>query len=206
MLIFFYKNFLNEINLSDLILLFVCNLLILNTLNSYFMKNPVYSLILLIVNYSLAGLLFVYNGLVFIGLIFILIYVGAVSVLLIFTLMLLNLKNIYYKTENNKIYYVLLVFVFFTEIVFIAFCVKNYENSFFDYYLYTNWFKILFLKSDFVNIGYQLIIFNSELLIIVGLLLLIILVASVSMVISLKDSKKQEKHSQFKNYNKNIIT
>ena len=205
MFIFFYKNLLNGINLSDLILLFICNLLIINTINSYFMKNPIYSLILLIVNYSLGGLLFIYNGLAFIGMVFILIYVGAVSVLLVFTLMLLNLKTIYYKNESALNYYFLIAFVFIIEFISFYFCLKNYDISFFDYYLYTDWFKILFLKSDFVNIGYPLIIFNSEILIIVGLLLLVILVASVSMVITLKDSKKQEKYSQFKNYNKNIF-
>ena len=205
MFIFFYKNLLNGINLSDLILLFICNLLIINTINSYFMKNPIYSLILLIVNYSLGGLLFIYNGLAFIGMVFILIYVGAVSVLLVFTLMLLNLKTIYYKNERALNYYFLIAFVFIIEFISFYFCLKNYDISFFDYYLYTDWFKILFLKSDFVNIGYPLIIFNSEILIIVGLLLLVILVASVSMVITLKDSKKQEKYSQFKNYNKNIF-
>ena len=205
MFIFFYKNLLSGINLSDLILLFICNLLIINTINSYFMKNPIYSLILLIVNYSLGGLLFIYNGLAFIGIVFILIYVGAVSVLLVFTLMLLNLKNIYYKNESALNYYFLIAFVFIIEFISFYFCLKNYDISFFDYYLYTDWFKILFLKSDFVNIGYPLIIFNSEILIIVGLLLLVILVASVSMVITLKDSKKQEKYSQFKNYNKNIL-
>ena len=205
MFIFFYKNLLNGINLSDLILLFICNLLIINTINSYFMKNPIYSLILLIVNYSLGGLLFIYNGLAFIGMVFILIYVGAVSVLLVFTLMLLNLKTIYYKNESALNYYFLIAFVFIIEFISFYFCLKNYDISFFDYYLYTDWFKILFLKSDFVNIGYPLIIFNSEILIIVGLLLLVILVASVSMVITLKDSKKQEKYSQFKNYNKNVF-
>lgn len=205
MFIFFYKNLLNGINLSDLILLFICNLLIINTINSYFMKNPIYSLILLIVNYSLGGLLFIYNGLAFIGMVFILIYVGAVSVLLVFTLMLLNLKTIYYKSETTLNYYFLIVFVFIAEFISFFFCLKNYNISFFDYYLYTDWFKILFLKSDFINIGYSLIIFNSEILVIVGLLFLVILVASVSMVITLKDSKKQEKYSQFKNYNRNIF-
>ena len=183
----------------------MCNLLIINTINSYFMKNPIYSLILLILNYALGGLLFIYNGLVFMGLVFILIYIGAVSVLLVFTLMLLNLKTIYYKTESVSIFYFLIFFIFFVEFFSFFFCLKNYEISFFDYYLYTNWFKILFMKSNFVNIGYQLIVLNSELLLIVGLLLLVILVASVSMVITLKDSKKQEKYSQLKNYNKIII-
>ena len=170
------------------------------------MKNPIYSLIFLMLNYSIAGFLFVYSGLPFVGLIFVLIYVGAVSVLLVFTLMLLNLRSIYYKAEENFKFYNFISLIFLIEFLCFYVTLNNYDISFFDYYLYTDWFKILFIKSDFVNISYEIIIYNSEILVIVALLLLVILVASVNMVITIKDSKKQEKYSQIKNYNKNIIS
>lgn len=205
MLVLLYIYICEEIFVSDLLLFFFCNVLIYNAINSFFVSNPIHSLFILIMNYSIIGLLFIYNGLVFIGFIFMLIYIGAVSVLLLFTLMLLNLKFIYYKSINIKYMYYYLIFSLFIQFAFFFVLFKKNTVFFADNYLYINWFKIVFLKGDYVNIGYDLFYLNSSLILIIGLFLLSILIASVNIITPVKTSKKQEIHYQLKDYNKNIF-
>ena len=67
---------------------------------SYFVctcKNPVHSVLFLILVFcNAAGILFFFNA-EFLGLIFIIIYVGAIAVLFLFVIMMLRIKN---KEEN----------------------------------------------------------------------------------------------------------
>jgi len=69
---------------------------------SYFVctcKNPVHSVLFLILVFcNAAGILFLFNA-EFLGLIFIIIYVGAIAVLFLFVIMMLRIKN---KEENNS--------------------------------------------------------------------------------------------------------
>ena len=104
----------------------------------FFMKNPIYSLMLLILNYSLVSFIFIFNGVVFLGLVFMLVYVGAVSMLLIFTLMLLNLRIIYFKSSNIKNFYVAFYFVYAIQICLFVFINKKIKIFIFDDYVYIN--------------------------------------------------------------------
>ena len=67
---------------------------------SYFVctcKNPIHSVLFLILVFcNAAGILFIFNA-EFLGLIFIIIYVGAIAVLFLFVIMMLRIKN---KEEN----------------------------------------------------------------------------------------------------------
>lgn len=202
MFAFFYNYILKEIHLYDLIIIIILNLILINSIFSYFMKNPVYSLIFLILNYSLTGFLFIFNGLTFLGIVFMLVYVGAISILLLFVIMLLNLKSVYYKASNFYYAYFLLYLSFLVEIL-LLFLFSKKESFFFNTdYIYTNWFKLVFLKPDFVNVGYDLFVINSDILCFVGIFLTIIMVAAVNIVNGLKTSKKQERFVQLKSYKK----
>ena len=62
-------------------------------------KNPVHSVLFLILVFcNAAGVLFIFNA-EFLGLIFIIIYVGAIAVLFLFVIMMLRIKN---KEENGS--------------------------------------------------------------------------------------------------------
>lgn len=206
MLIYLFQNNLNFINYHIIFLFLSLNLILFNTIFIYFMKNPIYSLILLILNYLLAGFLFIYNGLVFIGLIYILLYSGAVSMLLVFTLMLLNIRTIYYKSISISYCYNFYFFLFFLSILFFIIIKKNTNIYYFDEYLYISWYNKVFLKSDFVDLGYEIFINNINLLLIISLFLTFILVASTSIINNYKISKKQDMFKQLKVNKKKITT
>lgn len=206
MLAYLLQNNLNFINYHIIFLFLSLNLILFNTISIYFMKNPIYSLVLLILNYLLAGFLFIYNGLVFIGLIYILLYSGAVSMLLVFTLMLLNIRTIYYKSISINYCYNIYLFVFFICIFFFIIIKKNTNIYYFDEYLYVSWYNKVFLKSDFVDLGYEIFINNINLLLIISLFLTFILVASTSIINNYKISKKQDMFKQLKVNKKKITT
>ena len=206
MLVYLFQNNLNFINYHIIFLFLSLNLILFNTIFIYFMKNPIYSLILLILNYLLAGFLFIYNGLVFIGLIYILLYSGAVSMLLVFTLMLLNIRTIYYKSISISYCYNFYIFIFSLSILLFVIIKKNTNIYYFDEYLYLSWYNKVFLKSDFVDLGYEIFINNINLLLIISLFLTFILVASTSIINNYKISKKQDMFKQLKVNKKKIAT
>src|ERR1700712_1455137 len=55
-------------------------------------KNPIISVIFLIVLFSVIAVYLIFVGLEFIGLAYLLVYVGAVSILFLFILMLINVR------------------------------------------------------------------------------------------------------------------
>jgi len=171
----------------------------------FYMKNPVYSLILLILNYSLVSFIFIFNGVIFLGLVFMLIYVGAVSMLLIFTLMLLNLRVIYFKASNIKNFYSVLYFIYFVQIFCFFLITKKVSLFIIDDYIYVNWFKTIGIKSDFIALSYNLFINNVDLVLFISVFLTFILIATTSIVSIFSKTKKQENFIQIKFYNKKII-
>ncbi len=76
-------------------------------------------------NYLIGGVFFILNNMVFLGLAFMLIYVGAVSILLLFTLMLLNLKTIYYKNTKKNHFFVVIYAFLVLEVFCFIFLFKN---------------------------------------------------------------------------------
>lgn len=171
----------------------------------FFMKNPVYSLILLILNYSLVSFIFIFNGVVFLGLVFMLIYVGAVSMLLIFTLMLLNLRVIYFKASNVKNFYTILYLIYFIQIFSFVLINKTANIYFIDDYIYINWFKAVGTKSDFIALSYNLFINNVDLVLFISVFLTFILIATTSIVSIFSKTRKQENFVQIKFYTKKVM-
>ena len=77
-------------------------LLLLSSIFVLISKNPVHSVLFLILCFcNAAGILFIFNA-EFLGLIFIIVYVGAIAILFLFVVMMLNVK-IY--SVDNLFYY-----------------------------------------------------------------------------------------------------
>lgn len=71
------------------------------------------------------SLLFVYLGAVLLGLLYFLVYIGAVAVLFLFSVMILDLKSLEYETDYSSFFH--LFVLFFT--LFCSFIVLFNENS-----------------------------------------------------------------------------
>ncbi len=144
-------------------------------------SNPIYSIIFLILVFCDAGCsLFLYNF-DFFGLIFIIIYVGAIAVLFLFIIMMLNikLKNNHSIKNFNSIFFIFFLSILF-GIFFFKFCEYYSKN---DLFIFKNNCIFLFL-DQFYNImvfGQYFYNFFNMFFILAGIILLIALIAAVTL-------------------------
>lgn len=197
---FFDKNLFN---INNFIFVLFSNFLCMNAVLSVYMKNPIFSLIFLIINYLIAASLMLLLGLQFLVFVFLLVYVGAISILLLFTLMLLNLKIIFYKNINYSYFIFLIITILFIQLL--LFISKYFFLSFNYVEIITeSWFSTIFFKNEIENFGFELFVTNKDLVFLSAIFLFLILVAAINIVVSVKYSKKQILDLQLKNVNKNI--
>ena len=103
------------------VLILVAGLLVITS------KNTVQSVLYLILVFLLCSLLFIYLGADFIGLIILIVYIGAIAVLFLFVVMMLNIRLL----ENSfdfSVYVpiiILLSLIFIFQIIFFFFNIFN---------------------------------------------------------------------------------
>lgn len=134
------------------ILAILCSLLIITV------KNPIHSILYLILTFcNISFILLIWN-VEFIAIIFLIVYVGAISVLFLFVVMMLNIKII----ELNEVFWryipigFLISSIFIVEIYIILFngnnCLFKYVNIFKD----MNIFYQLDLSTSLYNINVKM--------------------------------------------------
>lgn len=166
---------------------FFCLLLIFSGYLVSFSFNPIDSVIFLILSFCNASIiLFIFNS-EFLGLLFIMIYVGAVAVLFLFVIMMLNVKSEFQFNFN-----VSQVFLSFFFIIFLFFFLKRL-------FVFDEFFNKNFLELNilFVDCLYNIDILGQILynyffvcFLIAGFILLVSLIGSI--VLTLKFSSKQK--------------
>lgn len=90
-------------------------------------RNTVQSVLYLILVFLLCSLLFIYLGADFIGLIIIIVYIGAIAVLFLFVVMMLNIRLLE-NSFNFTIYIPILIFlslIFIFQVIFFFFNIFN---------------------------------------------------------------------------------
>jgi NADH-ubiquinone oxidoreductase chain 6 len=83
------------------------------------MKNPIWSILFLIILFAFVALYLIILGLEFIGLSYLIVYVGAVSILFLFILMLINIRVSELKNyTNNSIPLIIIMLFIFNDIYY----------------------------------------------------------------------------------------
>lgn len=100
----------------------------------FFSRNIIHVIILLLIIYVMTGIFFIMLNFDYLGYMFLIIYAGAIIILFIFVLMLIELKN--FKNKKNE-----------------------FNNVFFIFYIF---FFCLFIYIFFFDFNYILFLFNSE--------------------------------------------
>ena len=131
-------------SLDTILFYFFSGMLLFSSLMIIVVKNAIYSILFLVLSFVMAtGLLFLLES-EFMSLIFIVIYVGAIAVLFLFVIMMLNIKVTNSVKDLLKYFPIgnFLGFVFLIEIlliIFESFNTNPYKNNFL-FNFYTNWF------------------------------------------------------------------
>lgn len=171
------------------ILFYIFSILLLsNSLLAIFINNAIYSVLFLILSFLMSvSLLFLLES-EFMGLIFIVIYVGAIAVLFLFVIMMLNIK-IQNSVKDIIKYFPIanfLGFVFGIEIlliVFEQFNINPYNNS--DLFNYNiNWYEKIDSSTDIESLGQILYTFYVPQFLIAGFILLIAIMGAVALTLN----------------------
>ena len=155
-------------------------LIIISAICVILSKNMIQSVLYLIIVYFLGSLLFIYLGAEFIGLILLIVYIGAISVLFLFVIMMLNVRIL----EIYSTYSIYLPLAMFLSIIFFFLVLLIYWNNLNVIELdvikpHVNWvihknIKIIAIGELLFNEGYILFI-GATLLLFVAMIGAIIL-------------------------------
>lgn len=145
-------------------------------------KNPVHSILYLILVFCSTSMLLLSIGAEFLGLIFISVYVGAIAVLFLFVIMMLNIK-IMDLNENLIRYFPL------TLIIFIIIFIQIYSYMDFIYIDntnndYINWALLLNKSQNIVLLGEVLYTNFFHFFLIASLILLTAMVGSIILTLN----------------------
>ena len=170
------------------------------TLFSSFMviivQNSIYSVLFLILSFVSSAILLVLLECEFLALMFIIVYVGAIAVLFLFVVMMLDLKSIRSSKDSIKYFPVGLTLgtIFLLEIVLILvdnFKINTYSNCTLDNY-YSNWYDKIDTFYDIEAIGQVLYSQYVLQFLIAGNILLLATVSVVVLTINFNNNSKTQ--------------
>lgn len=202
-LYFLNETFTNGYNIQ--ILYFISLASILCAILVVISKNPIVSVLYLIGLFLCIASYLIIIGISFIGLSYLLVYVGAVSILFLFILMLINVRiSELFSETNNSIPLVLIVIFSLNSILFdvvpsnnaiLGFTYNNFiNNSFINYYEHNkiyfvtvnNWDNNLLETSHISTIGSIMYTNYSIWLLITSIILLLAMVGTIVITIQQK--------------------
>lgn len=177
---------------------FICLLLLFSSSMVIITKNPLHSVLFLVTSFLSASiLLFLFEN-EFLALFFLIIYLGAIAILFLFVVMMLDIK--YRELQTSKLYFpvgALIGFTLFAEL-YTAFCKifsKNTNVSQLEHNFYMNWYDSLDSLPDLFVFG-QVFYTHYVLQILIAGLILYLAVIGVSFLTVKSALKKYTKKEQ----------
>ena len=177
----------------EFLYLFLLSLLLINSFLVFLSKNPVYSVLFLILVFCNAASILIILHIEFLALLYIIIYVGAIAVLFLFVVMMLNVKI---KKATNLYY--LLTLVFFNIIfLFVLYSFLDNVFSFFKINAYINFNPDFFIVNvdNLSNIFvFGQVLYNYYLIcfLLVGILLLVAMIGAIVLTLNFQSNRKNE--------------
>lgn len=192
-------------NYFPFILDIICVISILFSISVITVKNPVISVLFLIGLFITIGGYLIIIGIGFIGLSYLLVYVGAVSILFLFILMLINIRVSELINETkNSIPLVFLITLLFGNISFLLLPQENtLQEGFFSWdtvnsaftNTLNNWDNYLVALTHITSIGNVMYSVYAVWLILVSIILLLAMVGAIVINIKQKTLEINKKYS-----------
>lgn len=188
--------------------LFILSLLILlNAIMIIVNKNPVHSILFLILVFTLTTGLLITLGVEFIAMLFLVVYVGAITVLFLFVVMMLNVKIVELNERFLK-YLPMGLFIgiiFFLEIIYLIndnlsqrtltlhIFYDDFYSRLLEFYFidYKNYFEItsLYNIEQIANVLYRKYVY---LFLLAGLILLIAMIGAIVLTLNQKHANRKQ--------------
>jgi NADH-quinone oxidoreductase subunit J len=165
----------------DLFFIFFSFLSVFSSFCVILSKNPLHSVIFLIFVFCNVVLILLLQGADFLAMVFLIVYIGAIAVLFLFVVYMLNIKLIEINELNRQYLLGLIVSVFFFSIfIFLFFKTQKFEfynfESNLDFFV---WFNILFDIQNLKILALILYLDFYLIFIIIGLILLVAMLGAI---------------------------
>ena len=173
-------------------------------------KNPIHSILFLVfVFFNISGLL-IMLGVEFLAMLLLVVYVGAVSVLFLFVIMMLNVKIA--QAYENLLRYIPIGFFLSLSFLFECYLIvdSGLVSSDMEGFQFLNnsvdWVSLVIANTNTVVIGTILYTYYSFFFILCGFILLISMVVAITLTLSRRgDVRRQEIYKQLQVSFKNSI-
>ena len=204
-------NFLNFM-IINLFFYFFSFVLIISALMTILSQNSIYSVLFLVLSFvSSSSVLFLLEC-EYISLIFIIIYVGAIAVLFLFVVMMLDVKTVYLAKDSLKYFpfgsFIGIVFLIETLLIVPSTfeSINPYDTSFLLNY-YFDWFNKLDYFTEVMSIGHLLYTDYIIQFLLSGNILLLATIGPVTLVLirSTKITKKQTTFKQLSRTYRSVL-
>ena len=161
-------------------------------------NNPVYAALFLIIVFFNSGMLILLLDLEFLALIFILIYIGAIMVLVLFVIMMLDIKQTTLYLNFSHYFFISGLFLIILGTEFLYFIcsdllVHSTTTTLINYY---DWFNIILEQSNIKSLGLYLYTYFSFFLLVAGLILLVAMIGAISLTLEEPSINLGSKHQQ----------
>lgn len=194
--------------INSLFYIFSCVLLI-SAVMVIGAQNSVYSVLFLVLSFVSSASLLCLLEYEFLALIFIIIYVGAIAVLFLFVVMMLDIKNLNVTKDSLK-YFPFGSFIGLIFVIEILLVISNNfkSNPYFTSFLsnsYTNWLDKIDLFTELESFGQLLYSFYMLQFLIAGLILLLAVIGAVVLTLTtINQSRLVKKQTIFKQLSRNF--
>ena len=169
-------------------------------------KQPIQSLLSLILSFGMSSIIFMILGAEFLSLLIFIVYIGAIAVMFLFVIMMLNVKVVELRSFYLKYLPVgifIILFFFFELYIYIYYEFFYFLNDFF----YVNWINFIDFKGNIYLLGS--IIYSNYLILFLflALILFISMLGSIILLVNWMDKKQTliNKEYYFESFNKNKI-
>lgn len=165
-----------------MLFLFICSLIIISSIIVISARNPIHNLLALISVVLNIVVLLIFLEAEFLALTFVAVYLGAVIILFLFIIMMLNIKGIDLRLEFSRSLPIVSFFglVFFSFLYFIISGIVGIDNKSLIFIVnYFDWKSILINISNIQIFGYFLYSYYFPFLLIIGIILLVAMIGTV---------------------------
>lgn len=149
-------------------------------------ENPIYAIFFLVLVFFGSSFLLIELNLFFLALMILIVYLGALIVLFLFVVMMLNIKSL---ELNRVINFFPFLFIFFSAFILFLFS-RNSNVLHFDSNLvlvhlsYFDWQHAYYYFGSFVGMGFYLYTYGSIFLIIISIILLLAMLGAIILTLT----------------------
>jgi NADH-quinone oxidoreductase subunit J len=155
------------------------------------LKNPVYSVLCLILAFFCTAALFLLQGAEFLAMLMVIIYVGAVAILFLFVVMMLNID---FKKNSKTSLKATVLGIVVSAILFVE--ISMAITSIADFPLVATRYPVLESKENIKQIGeiiYTDLFFHFQ---VAGLILLVAMIGAVMLTLRVRENVRKQKISE----------